>query len=436
MSHRGSGGLRSRAVQAAVVAGLLLRLAFALGYWTGKPLTHDEREYLALAANVAQGRGFVADLPGEPAQAPPPGGLGPQQFGRAPGYPLFLAPLTWLDADLRAGRLPSDVPAVVQIAQALLGAVTIALIAAIVRRPAGDRAAAIAAWMAAIFPPLVWMPAYALSEALYAPLALAAVWWLGAITDRPGGPAGGRSATTALVLAGMAAGAGALVRPAMLFFLPLAALLLVRRSPDVRTGWRRAMLFGVVAAAAIAPWTLRNLAVHERVVLIASEGGVTFWTGNHREAIGEGDLAANPHLKRRNLEFRARHAGLSEEALEPLYYREALGFIAADPVWWLGLEARKLWYTWVPFGPSYRLHSPLYFWASAVSLLFVLPLAVIGLVQAPVGTRPAALLTLAASSVLVGLIFFPQERFRLPVLDPALLASASLMAARRGNHVV
>jgi 4-amino-4-deoxy-L-arabinose transferase-like glycosyltransferase len=430
-----------RAVRAAVVAGLLLRLAFALGYWTGKPLTHDEREYLALAANVAQGRGFTSELPGEPAEAPPPGQPGPQRFGRAPGYPLFLAPLTVLDPDLRAGRLPADVPAAVQIAQALLGGLTIALLAAIVRRSAGDRAGAIAAWLAALFPPLVWMPAYALSEALYAPLALAAAWWLGAITDGPspglpGAGGHGRPAAIAVVLAGLAAGAGALVRPAMLFFLPFAVLLLVRRSPAAGAGIRRAVLFGLVAAAAIAPWTLRNAAVHGRFVLIASEGGVTFWTGNHREAIGEGDLAANPHLKRRNLEFRARHAGLSEEALEPLYYREALGFIAADPLWWLGLEARKFWYTWVPFGPSYRLHSPRYFWASAVSLLLALPLAAIGLIQAPVGTRPAALLALAASSVLVGLIFFPQERFRLPVLDPAMLASASLMAARRPDRVV
>jgi 4-amino-4-deoxy-L-arabinose transferase-like glycosyltransferase len=422
------------AVRSAVIAGLLLRLAFAIGYWDGKPLTHDEREYLALAANLAHGRGFVADLPGEPPPAPPPGGLAPQQFGRAPGYPLFLAPLTALDADLRAGRLPADVPPAVQVAQALLGGLTIALLAAIVRRSAGERAGAIAAWLAALFPPLVWMPAYALSEALYAPLAMAAAWWLGAATDGPYRASGDRSGAVPVALAGLAAGAGALVRPAMLFFLPLAVLLLVRRSPDAATGIRRALLFAVLAAAAIAPWTLRNAAVHGRVVLIASEGGVTFWTGNHREAIGEGDLAANPHLKRRNLEFRARHAGLSEEALEPLYYREALGFIAADPLWWLGLEARKFWYTWMPFGPSYRLHSPLYFWASALSLLFVLPLAVIGLVQAPVGTRPAALLALAASSVLVGLVFFPQERFRLPVLDPALLASASLMAARRGER--
>jgi 4-amino-4-deoxy-L-arabinose transferase-like glycosyltransferase len=424
-----------RAVQAAVVAGLLLRLAFALGYWTGKPLTHDEREYLALAANLAQGRGFTSDLAAEPIDEPP-GGLGPQRFGRAPGYPALLAPVTWLDADLRAGRMPPDVPTAVQVVQALLGGATIALLAAIVRRPAGDRAAAIAAWIAATFPPLVWMPAYALSEALYAPVALAAAWWIGAVTDRPGGAADDRRAARAVALAGVAAGLGALVRPAMLFFLPLAVLLLIRRSAGARTGLRRAILFAAMAAAVIAPWTLRNLAVHQRPVLIASEGGVTFWTGNHREAIGEGDLAANPQLKRRNLEFRARHAGRSEEELEPIYYREALGFIAADPLWWLGLEARKLWYTFAPFGPSYRLHSALYFGASAASVLLLLAAAAIGLARAPRRCRPAGLLTLAASSVLVGLVFFPQERFRLPVLDPALIACAALAGVRRSEPVV
>jgi hypothetical protein len=36
----------------------------------------------------------------------------------------------------------------------------------------------------------------------------------------------------------------------------------------------------------------------------------------------------------------------------------------------------------------------------------------------------------------VGLVFFPQERFRLPVLDPALLASAALLAGRRSDSVV
>jgi 4-amino-4-deoxy-L-arabinose transferase-like glycosyltransferase len=476
------------AVRLAVAVGLLLRLAFGLGYWTDKPLTHDEREYLTLAANVAQGRGFVAELPGEaipaaaaapansdwsPAAAAADGGApsadvsraapqgrpapplraaapanNVQRFGRAPGYPFFLAPLTWLDADLRAGRLPAHVPAAIKIVQAILGAAGILLLAALVRGVAGDRAGVAAAWIAALFPPLVWMPAYALSEQLYSVIALACATWLGRVTDGP--PAGDATTagaadtaadattgvTQALLLAGIAAGIGALTRPVMLFFLPLAALLLVWRAAHRGAGLRRAALFGGVAILVIGPWTVRNAVVHQRFVLIASEGGVTFWTGNHREAIGEGDLAANPHLKLRNLEFRARHAGLSEEALEPLYYREALGFIAADPLWWLGLEARKLWYTFMPFGPSYRLHAPRYFWASAVSVLVLLPAAVVGLIKAPPGTPPAALLTLAASSVLVALVFFPQERFRLPVMDPALIAAAALSASRRRNAVV
>ncbi len=115
-----------RAVHAAVAVALLLRLAFGLGYWTGKPLTHDEREYLTLAVNVAQGRGFATELPGD---APSPAS-NIQRFDRGPGYPLFLAPLTWLDADLRAGRLPADVPAAVKIVQAILGAAAILVLAA------------------------------------------------------------------------------------------------------------------------------------------------------------------------------------------------------------------------------------------------------------------------------------------------------------------
>ena len=52
----------------------------------------------------------------------------------------------------------------------------------------------------------------------------------------------------------------------------------------------------LVAASLIVvtPWTVRNLRVYDRFVLVASEGGVTFWTGNHPLARGEGDLAANP----------------------------------------------------------------------------------------------------------------------------------------------
>jgi len=40
---------------------------------------------------------------------------------------------------------------------------------------------------------------------------------------------------------------------------------------------------------------------------------------------------------------------------------------------------------------------------------------------------------MAAATVLAGLIFFPQERFRLPVIDPALIVTVSLIAITTQN---
>src|SRR5262249_48933763 len=155
-----------RWIVACVVAGLALRAAFALFYWTGQPLTHDEREYLALARSLARGEGYRY-----PTDEPAPG-TG-QQFGRAPGYPAFLA--TFIEP------VPADhVPRRVQLVQSLVGAVGILLIAAIAGRAGGPRSAVAAAAVSALYPPLVWMPAYALSETLYSTVVLAVALVLGA----------------------------------------------------------------------------------------------------------------------------------------------------------------------------------------------------------------------------------------------------------------
>jgi 4-amino-4-deoxy-L-arabinose transferase-like glycosyltransferase len=392
-------------IRAAAAAALALRLAFGFFYWVDKPLTHDEHEYLALARGVASGLGFVYDDAHESGTA--------QRFGRAPGYPLFLAALD-------AGRpVPDATPGRVKVAQSLVGALTVWLIGLMALYAAGPRAGVWAAGLAAAYPPLVSMPSYALSETLYSALALATAFALQLAVDRS------RARTLAL-LGGALAGAAALVRPAMLLYLPLAvAWLLFRRRPVL------AVALTLAAIAVITPWTLRNTRVHGRVVLIASEGGVTFWTGNHPLAQGEGDLAANPDLKEAELAFRRAHPGYSPEALEPLYYREAFGWIAAHPLDWAALEARKVFYSVVPAGPSYAVHSLRYRVASVAPYLLVLPFAVAGagrLWHSP--RRPVSLLLLAASSILVGLVFFPQERFRMPVIDPVLIVSAAALAGR------
>jgi len=404
-----------RVIVSCAVAGLALRAAFALVYWTGQPLTHDEREYLALARSLARGEGYRY-----PADEPSPG-TG-QQFGRAPGYPAFLA--TFIEP------VPVDhVPPRVQILQSVLGAAGILLIAAIAHRAGGPRSGVAAAALAAIYPPLVWMPAYALSETLYSTVALAIVLILG----NGDSPLFQRlEKGTVPFFSGLLTGLAILIRPAMVFFLPLAALWMVAKRAYVA-----AAVFALVAVLVVAPWTIRNHRVYGRWIAVASEGGVTFWTGNHPLAKGDGDLAANPDLKRAELAFRAAHPDLTPEQLEPLYYREALAWIRSHPGAWLALTARKVFYTIVPIGPSYAVHSSRYIAASVIPYALVLTAALVGARRARgmSGRRAVEPLWLmAASTILAGLIFFPQERFRLPVIDPALIVTAALIWSERAHE--
>jgi 4-amino-4-deoxy-L-arabinose transferase-like glycosyltransferase len=396
---------------AAVVVACLLRLLFSLGYWVDKPLTHDEHEYLLLARNLAAGRGF--DYGPSPGDEPPR-----ERFGRAPLYPAFLALLV-VDDDRVALRR-------IKIVQSIVGALTVPLFGWIAHRAAGPRARTIALWLAAAYPPFVWMPAYVLSETLYMFVALGGVWWLGRTLDGPGAEVRTRPLPAAtLVTAGVLAGLAALVRPAHLFYIGLVALWLLLRARRIGA----AALIGAGALLVIGPWTVRNLVVHERLVIIASEGGVTFWTGNHPLSPGEGDMAANPAIKRDNQRLREEHPGLDAEALEPIYYREALVRIAEAPAWWLSLLARKLFYLWIPIGPSYTLHSTRYVMASLVSYGVLLPLGLGGLVLlARRGCWPRAIVLLAGATVLAALVFLPQERFRAPTIDPMLLIGAAALA--------
>ncbi len=151
-----------RTVWLAVLAAWMLRLAFGFGYWVDKPLTHDEREYLALGVNLAEGRGFT--YPPQPEGEP-----APERFGRAPALSAVPGG-DWPRRPDRSTRWwPSRSPS------AALGALGVWFIALTAGRIAGPQAAGLAAWAAALYPPLVWIPAYVLSETLYMALAFANV---------------------------------------------------------------------------------------------------------------------------------------------------------------------------------------------------------------------------------------------------------------------
>jgi hypothetical protein len=184
----------------------------------------------------------------------------------------------------------------------------------------------------------------------------------------------------------------------------------------------------------VLPWTLRNLAIHDRLVLVAADGGVNFWIGNHPLAIGEGDLAANPSIKQAHVGFRSALQHLSPEQREPYYVDAAIRAITEHPGRWLVLLARKAFYTWVPVGPSYTLHSAVYYWATVLTYLPLLFLACVGVPALAASPKPPlALGVLLASYVLLCLVTFPHERYRIPVVDPSLCVAAALPLTRRSG---
>lgn len=425
---------RTRAiVLAAVVLGVVLRLAFAFGYWVNKPLTLDEREYLLLATTLARGEGFTyAEPAGRPAE---------RHFERPPMFAVFVAGILRLtddplasaprdDAGVPRGfpRSSTDVPASIKVAQSFIGAFVIVLIAALTARIAGGAGAAVAAMLAAVYPPLASSSGYVLAEPLYSALALTVVWLLGRGAGLPGtgqadGP-GRRGPTMSMTLvAGALAGVAVLTKESMIFFLPLAFVwLLARRCP------RAAIALALGAALVLTPWIARNYGVYGRFVLTAPHGGVTFWTGNNALARGEGDLAANPEMGRARVAFEQSRAGAAVQEIDDAYYRDAFRFITRNPAAWCILLAKKVFYTFVPIGPSYRLHSRLYYTATVCSYGILFPFAVLGLVRVVRDRRAgrlAALWLLALSAVVVCVVFFPQDRFRLTVLDPVVLVCAA-----------
>ena len=108
------------------------------------------------------------------------------------------------------------------------------------------------------------------------------------------------------------------------------------------------------------------------------------------------------------------------------------------PAWWLGLEIRKFFYLWVPIGPSYLLHSRPFLCATWLSYGLLAPFGLFGLWRlARSASPPRGLLLLLASAVVACLVFLPQERFRIPVIDPALIVgAAAVVSVSRGRNSV
>jgi 4-amino-4-deoxy-L-arabinose transferase-like glycosyltransferase len=219
------------------------------------PPTDDAVEFNNLARNLVGGAGYA-------------NAAGRLTSFRAPGWPIFLAGLY-----LVAGQTPWLVYAV----NCLLGALTCWLTYLLGRELLDEWSARVAALLAALYLPTLWFATMYLSENLFVPcLALAVLLFARCL----------RSGSVWLVLAtGLVLGWAVLTRPFALLLVPCLLLILLRAHKGSAPSLvRRLLPAGVLAAAVgavVLPWTVRNYLVHRQPVLVATNGGSTFYGGNN-----------------------------------------------------------------------------------------------------------------------------------------------------------
>jgi 4-amino-4-deoxy-L-arabinose transferase-like glycosyltransferase len=279
----------------ALITLLALALRLLIVYWHNQyPLSGDEIGFFNQARTFVQGKGFY-DLP----------------FMRAPLYPIFLTTVfRFFGAEVLAARL----------VQALLGALTIPLLYLWTRQHHGHRAGLAAAGLGALFFGFAVQATFLLTETLFLflfALGMALLEW-----QRE------RQTWWVALLSGILFGLCALTRSIGLPLVALAALrvwLVPRKKAPLRQRLYPALLVLIGAVLVIAPWTARNILVHNAFILIDTTGTTNLWMDNAPEI---GRDAVKAELRK-----------YPEGERQSIAVREGLRAIRAHPEWFL----KKCW---------------------------------------------------------------------------------------------
>ena len=382
-----------------------LAVRIAVGLWTGigGPPVEDERGYTLLARSLAAGEGFALPVPEEVAGRAEAQPVAPRTSFRGPALPAVLAAVAAAGGGVTAFR----------IVNLLIGAAAAPLLFLALRATRLGRFALWPALAYALWPPAVYLSARVLSEPLSQALLLGGVACLLSSSPRLSG-------RTGAVLGGALAGLAVLARPGTVFAAGALAFGAGSR--------RRALAYGVAFVAALAPWVIRNAALHGRP-LLTTNSGVTLVGGNSAAAAAAAhpgkwappeavyaDADEPPDLGMWGW------SRLSEDASDRRFTSDAVDWVRANPGAAAGLALHKAVRLFDPDPHSAKADAA---GKSLLGWLTLVPVVVLALVGIARGVPARAPWIALIVGTLVGaVVFYGDTRMRTPA-DPALLAFAA-----------
>jgi tetratricopeptide (TPR) repeat protein len=411
----------SLALLGATVLALAVRLVY-LAQVQGSPLLSilmgDSRQYDEWAWRIARGQW-----------------LGTEVFYQAPLYPYFLAVVY---------RIAGHEPVIVRAVQAVMGALSCALLGLAGRRFFDERTGITAALLLASYPPAIFFDGLIQKSSLdvfliTAILALVAVFqderrwkWLAAL--------------------GVTAGALVLNRENARVIAPVvfAWLLLGFREVSFRRRAAWSAAFVAASLAVLLPVGLRNYRVGGEFLLSTSQFGPNFYIGNHAGASGSyeplvpgrGDPVYEREDATRLASAAAGHA-LSPGEVSDYWVDQALTFIRQQPRRWLSLLGKKVALMFnareiadTESIEAYADHSSLLRGLLWLNFGVVLALAALGCwVRRHDWRRQLILYGLFAALALSVAVFYVVARYRYPLVPIVLMFAAAGLVPVLDFHV-
>jgi 4-amino-4-deoxy-L-arabinose transferase-like glycosyltransferase len=396
-----------------VLLALILRVAVVQTTRDYFPLT-DAADYDRIAVSLATHDKFPVSqlaLSGGPTAL------------RAPLFPLVLGALykvvgtspdyiRWRD-----GRLM----------EAVLGAITVALMMLIALRLWGRPTALVSGAIAAIYPPLILVGSSLMSESLFIPLLLASV--LTALVHRDS-----THRWRWLVATGVLVGLAALTRGnGIALLLGVGLLVLTERPRFSLRALRAPLALAGAAVVVLVPWTVRNAHAFGEFVPITTESGYALLGSYNKYAAARTDYPAAwtpPVLEETQVSYLAHHG--NEAQISDRFNTMALGYIRAHPgylfksAYWNGVRMFDLGGTRFELSiakyegyPRYLVTLSVYaFWL--VALLAICGTLTVAARRAPLAFWACPLVMLLSSVFIIG-----STRYRSPA-DPFFVVLAAL----------
>jgi hypothetical protein len=262
------------------------------------------------------------------------------------------------------------------------------------------------------------MSAILLSEAVFVPLMLAALWGLAVLWSQPQGSVGvtGSRRIMVALASGGAAGLAILVRPSWALFVPVILVFwVIAKSRDRSARFvaaSGAILFALGLVLVMSPWWIRNARIYGRFVPTALWMGASLYDGLNPGATGASDMSFLGDGEIWPLDEQDQDAALTWRAV---------AFARDHPARVLSLALVKLGRFWSPWPNAAGFRSLAIMLTGAIVELPLFGLIVLGAWDR---RRDPRAWTLLAGPVLyfcvLHLVFASSMRYRLPGEMPAL----------------